>query len=230
MSDQHVTIKLADGTDLPAYTAQPQGPGPHPGLMVLQEAFGVNEHIRDVTRRFADQGYIAVAPELFHRTAPGIEIPYAKFDEVRPHMQAMTTEGVIADLNGAYKWLQEQPSIRKDRIAAVGFCLGGRTALTANAVLPLYAAVSFYGGVSPLLKDSAADLSGRMLLFWGLLDKHLGPDVRATVVNALTEAGKTFTNVEISDADHGFFCDARASYNASAARDAWALTLEFLRR
>lgn len=214
-----------------AYVARPDASGPHPGLLVLQEAFGVNEHIRDVTRRFAAQGFVCVAPELFHRTVPaGFESGYGDIQAVMPHIKAMTVEGTTADLQTAFDFLQMQSDVKKDRVAAVGFCLGGRTAITANAVLPLYAAISFYGGISPVLQQRAANLHGPMLFFWGLLDQHLNATVRATVIEAVTTAGKTFVNVEFSDADHGFFCDARASYNPEAARQAWVLALEFLKR
>jgi carboxymethylenebutenolidase len=230
MEDKHVALSVSDGTEMRAYVAHPDGAGPHPGLIVLQEAFGVNEHIRDVTRRFAREGYIAIAPELFHRTVPpGFEASYDDLPSVRPHMQAMTREGTVADLEASFTFLQQQPNVNRERIAAVGFCLGGRTALTANAHLPLYAAVSFYGGGSPALQDRPEKLSGKMLLFWGLLDKHLDATVRATVSEALAKAAKKFTWVEFSDADHGFFCDMRSAYNPEAARLAWTLTVEFLK-
>jgi carboxymethylenebutenolidase len=190
----------------------------------------VNEHIRDVARRFAEQGYIAIAPELFHRSAPaGFEVAYGDIQAVMPHMRAMRRETVSADLEASFRHLQTQATIWKERTAAVGFCLGGRTAITANTILPLYAAVSFYGGVSPALQDRAANLSGRMLFFWGLADKSINASQRALVADAVANAGKAFTSVEFSDADHGFFCDMRASYNPNAARQAWVLTLEFLK-
>ncbi|MDE3154519.1 MAG: dienelactone hydrolase family protein [Acidobacteriota bacterium] len=213
-----------------ASTARPQTGGPWPGLIVLQEAFGVNAHIRDVTRRFAAAGYVVIAPELYHRTAPGFEGSYADFDAIRAHMGALTEAGLSADLQAAHAWLRAQADVKPDATAAVGFCMGGRVAFLANAVLPLAAAVSFYGGgIAPALLGHAAALHGPMLFFWGGLDQHIDAAQRRAVVDAVTVAGRPFLNVEISDADHGFFCDARPSYNARAAGFAWDLTLSFLR-
>lgn len=226
-----VQLPLKDGSELPVYVARPDRPGPHPGLFVMQEIFGVNAHIRDVTRRFAEQGYIAVAPELFHRTAGlGFEGSYDDLPGARLHGQAMTREGIGADLEAAYQFLQSESDIQSDRIAAVGFCMGGGIAILANALFPLTAAISFYGGDEPVLHEQSADLSGPMLFFWGMRDKRLDAALRKKVIDALSHSGKTFANVEFSDADHGFFNDQRSAYNPNAAREAWVFTLEFLKR
>ena len=111
----------------------------------------------------------------------------------------------------------------------------GRATFIANAILPLRAAISFYGGGiaprgnNPGLLTRAKDLRCPVLLFWGGQDKHLTQDMVRAVRDALSDAGKNFINVEFSDADHGFFCDARSSYNPTAAAEAWPLTLAFLR-
>lgn len=108
--------------------------------------------------------------------------------------------------------------------------MGGRMAFLANATLPLRAAASFYGGgIAPGLLDRASQLHGPILLCWGGLDKHISPEQRQAVTDALRKAGKSYVNVEFSDADHGFNCDERASYQPRAARQSRALLLEFLR-
>jgi len=229
-----ITSKVSDGTIMRAYVARPQDTDRHTGLLVYHEAFGVNPHIRDVTERFAREGYVAVAPELFHRTAPGFEGAYNDFELARPHIKALTNQGLEADIRSAYGWLQAEPGIQSQRIACVGFCMGGRVTFLTNAVLPVSAAISFYGGgiapnpYSTGFLDRAGDLHAPQMLFWGGLDKHLGPEVARTVTEAIRGAGKPFVNVEFSDADHGFFCDARSSYNPAAARQAWVLALTFL--
>jgi carboxymethylenebutenolidase len=229
-----ITLKVADGTTMRAYVARPQSMAQHVGLLVYQEAFGVNPHIRDVTERFAREGYIAVAPELFHRTAPGFEGRYDDFESAMPHVKALTNQGLEADVRAAYEWLHAEPGTQRQRIACVGFCMGGRVTFLTNAILPMSAAVSFYGGgiapnpFGPGLLSRAGDLHAPQLLFWGGLDKHIGPEQARMVAESLRAAGKPFVNVEFSDADHGFFCDARSSYNPSAARQAWALALTFL--
>src|SRR5215467_13794103 len=102
---ESITLSVSDGTSLRAYVAHPAGK-PRAGLMVFQEAFGVNAHIRDVTERFAGQGYLAIAPDLFHRTAPGFESGYEDFSVVMPHLGALTDAGLEADIRAAYGWLE----------------------------------------------------------------------------------------------------------------------------
>jgi carboxymethylenebutenolidase len=204
--------------------------------MVFQEAFGVNAHIRDVTERFAREGYLAIAPELFHRTAPGLEAGYTDFSVVRGHIQALTDAGLEADIRAVWDWLKDGSDFPGLRISAIGYCMGGRCACLASIILPLGCGISYYGGgiapspSFPVLVDRVKDLQAPMLFFWGGLDQHIGPDKVQVVNAALREAKKAFVNVEFSFADHGFFCDARASYNAEAAGEAWALTLAFLGR
>jgi len=223
-----VTLQVGDGTEMQAYTARPITNGPFPGIILLQEAFGVNHHIRSIADRLAEEGYVVVAPELFHRSAePGTEIPYDDFPSALPHFQAISPEGLTADLQAAHAWLQEQPNVTIDKIGSVGFCLGGRVSFLANAVLPLAAAVSYYGGGTHQLKDRAKDLHAPHLFFWGGQDKHIPAEQVAEVVQALDAAGKPYINTVISYADHGFHCDERPSYNREAAQEAWALTMSF---
>jgi len=230
MSDPNfATLSVADGTEARAYTAFPATTGPVPGLILLQEAFGVNHHIRRVADRLAAAGYAVVAPELYHRTAvPGLEIPYSDFASARPHYNAITAEGLTADLQASYEWLQTQALVKTEKIGSLGFCLGGRVAFLANAVLPLAAAVSYYGGGTHLLKDRAADLHAPHLFFWGGRDAHISKEHIAEVTDAVAAADKPFINTVISYADHGFHCDERPSYHPEAAKEAWALTLAFL--
>jgi carboxymethylenebutenolidase len=228
---ENVELAVADGTRMGAYVARPEQVGPHPGLLVLQEAFGVNHHIRDVSERFAAEGYVAIAPQLFHRTAPaGFEGSYTDFPAVMPHFQAVTTETAEADVRSAYKWLRSNAHVKADEISSVGFCMGGRASFIANSSVRLRAAVSFYGGgIAPGLLDRAAKLEAPSLFIWGGLDKHITPEHRRAATEALSGQKKIYVNAEFSRADHGFFCDERASYEPHSARQAWALTLEFLR-
>jgi carboxymethylenebutenolidase len=232
MTERNEWITLpVDGSPMRAFVVWPDGEGPHPGIVVFQEAFGVNAHIRDVTARFAREGYVAIAPELFHRTASGFEGDYADFDSVKPHFQALTTEGIVADARAAHGWLAAEPSVDASRLAGVGFCMGGRAAFLANATLPLAAAVSYYGGgIAPALLDRAAGLHGPQLFHWGGRDAHIPPEQHRAVVDALRAARRAFVSVEYSEADHGFFCDRRSQYHPDAAVESWALTRAFLRR
>jgi len=170
-----------------------------------------------------------IAPELFHRTAPpGFEGKYTDFPAVMPHYQAVTTETAEADVRSAYDWLRS--SAKVSNISSVGFCMGGRVSFIANSIVALRAAVSFYGGgIAPGLLDRASKLQAPSLFVWGGLDKHITPEHRRAVTDALNAEKKIYVNAEFARADHGFFCDERAAYEPHSARQAWALTLEFLR-
>lgn len=231
VATESVTLSVSDGTSMRAYVARPAGT-PRAGLIVFQEAFGVNSHIRDVTERFAAQGYLAIAPELFHRTAPGLEAGYTDFPSVMPHMQALSDAGLTADAQAAFDWVQRES--KGLPTGAIGYCMGGRTACLAALTIPVSCAVSYYGGgiapspMFPNLIDRLKDAKAPVMFFWGGKDAHIGPDAVDAVTKAMRDAGKSYVNVVFSDADHGFFCDARASYHPAAAAQAWPLTLAFL--
>lgn len=231
IAKKNVELVVSDSSRMNAYVARPQQSGRYPGLLLFQEAFGVNHHIRSVSDRFAAEGYVVIAPELFHRTAPaGFEGSYADFSAVMPHMQALTPENIEKDVRSAYDWLHSNSQVNSTDVSCVGFCMGGHVSFIANSILPLRAAVSFYGGrIAPELLDRSSRLHAPILLIWGGQDKHIPPEQRRAVTEALTAAQKIYVNAEFSRADHGFFCDERASYEPHSARQAWALTLEFLR-
>jgi carboxymethylenebutenolidase len=228
---EKVELTVSDGTKMGAYLARPQKSETRGGLLVFQEAFGVNHHIRDVTERFAAEGYVAIAPELFHRTAPpGFEGSYSDFQAVSPHLKAVTPQTAEFDVRAACDWLRASSEVKSGDISSVGFCMGGRVSFIANSVVRLRAAVSFYGGgIAPGLLDRAAKLQAPSLFIWGGLDKHIPAEQRQAVLNALTAEKKIYVNTEFSNADHGFFCNERPAYEPKSARQAWALTLEFLR-
>jgi carboxymethylenebutenolidase len=225
----HIRLKVSDGTEMQAVVAAPPS-GNGAGLLVFQEAFGVNRHIRNVVQRYADHGFTAIAPELFHRSAPpGFEGSYGDFESIKPHFASITTDGLIADMRAAYEWLTKSAKIAADRIAAVGYCMGGRCSYIANSELPLAAAISYYGGgIVPDLLDRAQRQHGPLLMFWGGRDAHIPPEQYRAVADALTAANADHVQVVFSTADHGFNCDERPSYNESASREALSLGLEFL--
>jgi carboxymethylenebutenolidase len=220
-----IELAVDDGTSMRAYVARPARPSTR-GLLLFQEAFGVNAHIRDVAERFAAHGFLVVAPELFHRTAPGFDCAYSEFEKAAPQLGAITEAGLDADARATYAWLEHEGVGVNS--AAVGYCLGGRVSFVASSAVPLKAAVSFYGGRIPTVLHRAPKLSAPMLFFWGGLDHHIPVEQRVAVVKGVREANKAFVDVVFSNADHGFFCDARPSYHAASAAQAWALTLAFL--
>jgi carboxymethylenebutenolidase len=220
-----IELSVDDGTSMRAYVARPAASSTR-GLLLFQEAFGVNAHIRDVAERFAAQGFVVVAPELFHRTAPGFDCAYSEFAKAMPHLEAITEAGLDADVRAAYAWLQRDGV--GANTAAVGYCLGGRVSFVANSGVPLKGAVSFYGGRIPTVLHRAPKLSAPMLFFWGGLDHHIPDQQRQAVIKGVRDANTPFVDVVFSHADHGFFCDARPSYDPASAAQAWALTLAFL--
>jgi carboxymethylenebutenolidase len=228
---ESISLSVNDGTSMQAHVARPDVT-PRAGILVFQEIFGVNEHIRDVTERFARDGYLAIAPELFHRSGPGFESGYTDMAPGRAHAQATTDAGLTADITAAHAWLQSQDAILPT--AAIGYCMGGRVAALASMVVPLACSAAYYGGgIAPHpfykvnLMDRFSQVQCPILFCWGGLDGFIKPEHSHMVTEAMRAAGKPFVSAEFSDADHGFFCDARASYNANAASEAWALTLSF---
>ena len=220
-----LTLSVSDGTDMALHVARPENPEA-PGLLVFQEAFGVNGHIRGLCQAFAQEGWLAAAPELYHRTAPGFECGYDAIATARPHMQAMTEAGLLADFQAAHRWLLDQGC---PKVAAIGYCMGGRMAFLANASLPLAAAVSYYGGGIQTYGAQVPFLHGPMLLIWGGKDAHVTREHARAVEDLLISTGKPFISTTFSEADHGFNCDERASHHPESARQARALALAFLR-
>jgi carboxymethylenebutenolidase len=231
MAGNRVTIAVGDGTQMAMYVSRPSGSGLAPGILVFQEAWGVDGHIRDVADRFVRLGFIAAAPELFHRTAPsGTEIRHEAVDEARKHLGSLTLDGVRADVTAAHHWLIEHGGADTSRMACIGFCMGGRVSWIANTAEPFRAAISFYGGGIDDLLWLAPQQGGPILMFWGGQDSHIPPESRRRVEDALSAAGKTHEQVVFGQAGHAFFNDtSEAAYHANAARQAWALTTEFLR-
>jgi carboxymethylenebutenolidase len=228
--ENHISLQIADGTTMAAYVAYPEkGTINTPGLLLFQEAFGVNHHIRKTADKFAAEGFLVIAPELFHRTAPaGWEGSYSDFQSIMPHYQALTNEGMEADIKACYEWLLTQKVI-SDQIFSIGYCLGGKVSFLANATVPLKAGISYYGGGTDQIADKAANLSGKHLFFWGGKDQHIKTENINTVTTALDEAGKDYINVKFSYADHAFSCDERPNFHPIAAKEALALTMAFLK-
>ncbi|MGX6448665.1 dienelactone hydrolase family protein [Patulibacter sp. S7RM1-6] len=226
-----VELPTTDGP-MALYEARPDDT-PRGAVVVLQEAFGVNDHIEDVVRRFAAEGFLAVAPALFHRTgAP--RLGYDELAAARPHMQALSTRGLEEDLEETLEHLRR---VRfKDRdIATVGFCMGGTVSLIAGARYALGASVTFYGGGiaegrfgEPPLRELAPELKTPWLGLFGDADHTIPVDEVEDLRQAAARAEVETEVVRYPEAGHGFHCDARESYHAPSAQDAWARTVAFL--
>src|ERR1035438_10316336 len=133
IQENMVELKVSDGTKMAAFVAEPETPA-KAGVLVFQEAFGVNHHIESITRRLAQEGFVAIAPELFHRTAPvGFEGDYNDFPALKPHFDGMTPDTLMADTRAAYEWLQQEAGLKPEKIGSIGFCMGGQIAFMANS-------------------------------------------------------------------------------------------------
>ncbi len=232
ITTEFVNLSVDDGSSMRAYVARPEGK-PRAGLIVFQEIFGINNHIRDVTERFAREGYLAIAPELFHRSGPGFESGYTDMAPGREHAQQTTDAGIAADIRAAFDWLQSQ--VKQIPTAAIGYCMGGRVATLASMTVPLKCSVSYYGGgIAPHafykinLMERLGEIQCPMMFVWGGKDHAIPPESVHQITTRLRELKKTFANVEFSDAEHGFFCNERGTYNATASAEAWPLTLAYL--
>ena len=231
MQTQTITLETDDGP-MPCYEAVPDGPqGATAAVIVIQEAFGVNDHIEDVTRRAAAAGYHAVAPHLFHRTGGGTA-PYDDFSKVLPMFEGLNDPALLMDVDATLAYLAGQgwPAAN---VGIVGFCMGGRVTFLVAANRQLGAAVGFYGGgivtgrfpQFPPLIDSASGLQTPWLGLFGDLDEGIPVDDVERIRAEAASAPVATEVVRYAGAGHGFHCDVRGSYNAEAAADGWQRTL-----
>ncbi len=237
LQTSRVEIPLSGGGTMGGYLARPEGDEPLPGVIVFMEIFGINEHIRDVTERIASEGFVALAPDYFHRTGPGIELGYddAGMEEGMKHLGQLDSDQIISDANDSIAFLRGQPNTKGESIGAMGFCIGGHVTFLTACETDVKAAASYYGGgitgePGPGGKAStvsrAGKIGGKLICYFGGQDAMIPQDQVATVREALEKAGGDHEVVVYPEADHGFNCDKRASFNADAAKDAWARTVK----
>jgi carboxymethylenebutenolidase len=226
-------LPTADGP-MRVYRVRPEHPvTPPAAVLVLQEAFGVNDHIQDVTRRVAAEGYLALAPELFHRTGGGT-VGYTDRDTAMALIDAITPDQIDTDIVAVLEHLDEHENIPVQRSAVVGFCFGGRAAFTAaTTTLGLGATVAFYGpGVAAgphAVLDRIENITGPVLMLLGDQDPTIPAEHRDAIRNAAERAGTDLRMEVFPGAGHAFHCDARpAMYHEEAARKAWQRTTSFL--
>jgi carboxymethylenebutenolidase len=225
-------VDVADG--LKGYYGQPEGDGPFPGVVIYIEAFGVNDHFKRLTARFAEAGYAALTPDIFD----GAIYSYDDLDNAIGHLSRMDDDKVMAQTGQCLDFLAARPEVDGDRVGVTGFCMGGRFAFLANAALGgrFKAAVAFYGGgIGPVedfagrktLLDRAPEMAAPITLFYGAEDQSILPDELGRIAEALAKANKRFTMTVFPGVGHGFFCEERASYDEEAADVAWRGTLHF---
>jgi len=215
---ERVRLRAADGHELGAYRSEPSG-GPRGGVIVLQEIFGVNTHIRDVTDGFAAEGYRALAPALYDRSsAKDVEMGYTKDDVARGRMlrEEFSWDDTVKDVEAAMNALRGEGL----RVGSVGYCWGGSISFLSAVRLPLDAAVVYYGGqILPYVNEKERC---PLLMHFGKKDAS----IPASDVEAIQKAHPRAA-VHLYDADHGFNCDQRAQYDLASSKLARERTLAF---
>jgi len=228
-------LSAADGTvssggfAVPIYAVRPAAPGKYPAVLVIPEVFGMHEHIKDVTRRFAREGFLAVTFEPYAREGGVQHLP--DLDAVRKVVDPVPDARVMADLDAIVAWAKKHPSAMADRVGMTGFCRGGMyTLLYAARSSELKAAVPWYGQLRPALTpgvrtvgplDVAARINAPVLGLYGAEDLGIPVADVKTLEAAMKAAGRTAEFVIYPGAPHAFFADYRPSYRAEAAKDAW---------
>lgn len=210
---------------LPAYVARPKGRGRHATILVVNEVFGIHDYIKDICRRLAKLGYVAVAPDFFYRS--GVNLPaLTDIKQIIPVVQQASTDQVDGDVRATTDWIKARPFADGKRIGITGFCWGGAVVWRSAMVDPdIRAGVAWYGQLKPLIAR-AAELKAPVLGLYGGLDQGIVQADRDAMIAALAAAGKTTSRINVyPDAQHGFHADYRASYNETDAKDGWARML-----
>lgn len=219
-----------------AYLAMPEVAGTYAAVVVIQEIFGVNEHIRDITERLAREGYIAIAPAIYQRQARGFEVGYGE-EEVklgRKYKTQTKAKELINDIQATINYLYNLPEVKPDGVGTMGFCFGGHVVYLAATLKDITATASFYGAqiatwcpgeVEPTITHTK-DIQGTIYAFFGTEDPLI-PNEHAEEIEAeLNKHNISHQVFRYLGATHGFMCDRRESYNSDVAKDAWTKVLD----
>lgn len=225
---EEVLIANGAAKPLPAYVARPKGKTRHGAIVVVNEIFGVHDYIKDICRRLAREGYVAIAPEFFYRS--GIDLPaLTDIKQIIPIVQQASVEQVDGDVRATSAWLKKQAFVKPASIGITGFCWGGSVVWRAAMVDPdVKAGVAWYGQLKPLIAR-AGELKAPVLGLYGALDQGI-PQTDVEAMRAgLKAVGRDATIVVYPDAPHGFHADYRDSYREADAKDGWARLLRHFR-
>jgi carboxymethylenebutenolidase len=233
-----VKVPVGEGQSIPAYRAMPDKGGPFPVILVVQEIFGVHEHIKDLCRRLAKAGYLAVAPELYARQ--GDVSKMTDFKEIISKVVSKVPDAqVMSDLDATAAWAKKGGKGDTAKLGVTGFCWGGRIVWLYAAHNPnLKAGVAWYGrlvGDATRLQpkypvDMAGDLKAPVLGLYGGKDRGIPLEAVERMRKALKDADKPSEIIVYPEAEHGFNADYRPSHNKEAAEDAWKRMLEWFKK
>ncbi len=237
ITHERITLKVQDGLPsqpMGAYLAYPSEKGHYPGILLFMEVFGINSHIQDVANRIARQGYVVLAPDYFHRVAPGIELTYDQkgLDVGLPLIGKLKRNELAADVQASISYLRSRHDTTP-RLGSIGFCIGGHVAYFAATQFDIAATASFYGGglavpgmlgeAQPTmdLAEGIAKHHGKICCFFGGQDTHIPKEHREQIEHALKKAHVRHEVIVYPEANHGFFCDQRAAFHEASRNDAW---------
>jgi len=225
----NVTVPNGD-LNIDAYLAEPAEGGPHPGIVVIQEIFGVNAHIRDVCDRIAREGYVAIAPAIYQRQVPGFEIGYSDEDIAlgRQYKEQTQAPELLGDIQAALDLLKGRETVKNAGFGSIGFCFGGHVTYLAATLDDITATASFYGagivtgtpGGGAATVTRTPEIGGVLYGFFGTEDPLI-PNEEVDQIEAELQKHGIRHRIFRYRATHGFFCDQRDSYNKNAAEDAW---------
>lgn len=234
-----VTISGHGDDQIGAYLARPLGPGPYPGVIVIHHAPGWDEATKEITRKFAAHGYLAICPNLYHRFGPDLAP-----DDAAAAARAggwVSTEHFLGDARGALSHVRGLPTSNR-KVGTIGYCSGGRQSFLAACELPVDAAVDCYGAfvvsaappelpyrMEPII-DRAPGMSCPVLGLFGAEDRNPSPAEVAQIDEELTRLAKEHEFHTFEHAGHGFFAVDRPSYRVEAAVEGWRLIFDFFRR
>jgi carboxymethylenebutenolidase len=229
------TVELDQG--LSGYYVTPVGKGPFPAVLVIMEAFGLNDYIKSICNRLAQAGYAALAPDFYH----GDLFPYTEVPKAIAKLKTVKDDVAMAELGKGIEFLAKRSEVVPGGVGVIGFCMGGRFTFLANAAhaAQVKAAVAFYGGgIAAMpdglgranLLDQVGKMSAPLMLMYGAEDKGIAPEEHGRIAAALSGAKLQYALNVFPKAGHGFFSDRRDSYQAAPAAEAWALTLSFFER
>ena len=217
----------SDGFTIAAFLARPQTPQPLPAVIVIQEWWGLNDHIKDIAQRLAREGFVAIAPDLYSRLGHKVTTDAA---EAAKLMESLSSQAALRDLNATTKYLKQQPFVDRVRMGVVGFCMGGTFALmmtTHNS--DIKAAVPFYGKVPPI--ETFRYQLCPILYHYGAKDGWVTKQEVDRLEQGLQQYSKPGIVYRYSEAGHAFFNNTRPeAYRVVDAKLAWDRTVQFLRR
>ena len=224
MTNQTVEFPANGGT-APGYLSMPDGDGPFPGVVVIQEYWGLNDHIRDLADRFAGEGFASLAPDLYHGEVA------QEPDDARKLAMHLDRAQAAKDIQGAVDYLLAQPQVEPKQAGVVGFCMGGTLALVMSyRGRNVGAVVVFYGGGPNPSDEEIAAVSAPVLGIYGSEDKGI-PEEKVRDLEARLQASNKPSEFHIYEgAGHAFMNNERPAYNPDAAHDAWGRTLRWLRQ